>query len=58
MARKPASFYDSRGMLVVDCAECKRGGNGEGECGSGGNIKIRKRGSCFSGELLDGIEVK
>lgn len=26
--KKVYSFYDKKGMLYVDCAECTRGGNG------------------------------
>lgn len=57
MAKKVFSERDSRGMLCVDCAECKRGGNGgdSDKCSSGWKIKKGGKGGCFLGKLIDGI---
>jgi hypothetical protein len=59
---KPAKYSttDSRGKLLVDCSECKRGGNGtdKDKCASGWTIKRGGRGGCFAGQLLDDLEVK
>ena len=48
-----SSAPDNRGKWFIDCAECKRGGNGDKDCSSGHAIKQIRRGGCFSGELLD-----
>ena len=50
------SKKDSRGMLFVDCSECKRGGNGEKDCSCGWRVKKGKNGGCFLGTLLDKFE--
>lgn len=47
-----SSGYDSNGKLYVDCAECKRGGNGDKSCAAGSQLKIINKGMCFSGEVL------
>ena len=54
------SRRDSRGVLMIDCAECERGGNGsyENKCSCGGHIKKGGRSCCFAGTLLDGLEVE
>jgi hypothetical protein len=46
------SYKDNRGMVVVACCECKRGGNGHRDCGAGWDIKRGDQG-CMAGELLD-----
>lgn len=53
------SFKDSKDKLYVDCAECKRGGNGDDhdKCSAGWNIKKVKRGGCFCGQLMDKYEI-
>lgn len=51
------SFKDSKGKLCVDCAECQRGGNGDQDCGAGCGHKRIKKGSCFSGQLMDKYEI-
>lgn len=52
------SYLDSRGYLVVDCAECTRGGNGNDpdKCSCGWKTKRIKKGSCFSGTLMPEYE--
>lgn len=59
MKKAKYSTRDSRGMLVVDCAECVRGGNGDGQdrCASGWKIKRGNKGCCFSGVLLPKLTV-
>lgn len=51
---KPASFYDSKGRLYVDCAECERGGNGSAKdkCACGFRIQRKEKGGCFIGQLM------
>lgn len=53
------STRDSEGRLYVDCAECEKGGNGEGvvRCGSGARITKGFKGCCFSGILKKGLKV-
>lgn len=51
-----ASGIDGRGMAYIDCAECKRGGNGEKSCSAGARHKKINKGMCFSGELLEKYE--
>lgn len=53
-----SSAPDSRGKWFIDCAECKRGGNGDKDCASGQSIKQVRRGGCFIGELLDKFTVE
>lgn len=54
---KPVSSKpDSRGKWFFDCAECKRGGNGDKSCGSGSKVKKIRQGGCFMGELLEKYE--
>lgn len=53
MKKVKGSEVDSRGMKVIDCAECKRGGNGDKTCSAGARHKKIHKGSCFSGQLLD-----
>jgi hypothetical protein len=48
-----ASDFDSRGHLYVDCAECQRGGNGDKSCSAGAKHKMRYKGMCFCGQLLE-----
>ncbi len=60
MRKKISSFYDTKGKLWVDCAECERGGNGpvKDKCSAGWQHKRKGKGGCFCGNLLPGIEVK
>lgn len=53
-----SSFKDSRGYLCVDCAECQRGGNGDKDCSAGWQHKRIKRGSCFSGVLMEKYKIE
>lgn len=48
------------GKLFVDCAECDRGGNGsdKDKCSCGWMIKKGRKGGCFIGVLIPGMEVK
>lgn len=59
MKKAKWSEKDNRGHLSVDCSECTRGGNGNAKdkCASGWKIKKGGMGSCFSGELIEGLEV-
>ena len=53
---KPINSYkDSRGMVVVACCECNRGGNGQDKdkCSAGWQVKRGGDRGCFSGELLE-----
>jgi len=50
------SEVDSRGMLYVDCTECKRGSKGEKDCSAGARAKKGHQGGCFLGELLEKYE--
>ncbi len=52
--KKVHSFYDSKNLLYVDCAECERGGNGsdKDKCGAGWQIKRSKGLGCFAGTLM------
>ena len=54
------SSRDSRGALQVDCSECERGGNGtdKDKCACGWQIKRGKRGGCFAGVLIRGLEIQ
>ncbi len=56
--KSPHSYYDMRGRLFVDCAECQRGGNGGGDdkCGAGWRHRRPGKGGCFIGTLLEGIQ--
>lgn len=51
------SKKDSRGMLLVACSECNRGGNGEQDCASGWKIKRGGKNGCFLGELLPKYQI-
>lgn len=53
----PASFYDSKGRLYVDCSECERGGYGSDadKCSSGHDIRTPRRGGCFAGSIIPGV---
>ncbi len=53
----PASFYDSKGHLYVDCSECERGGNGPDadKCSSGQDIRTPFRGGCFAGGIIPAV---
>ena len=59
MVKVKFSVWDSRGMAVIDCSECNRGGNGADpdKCSSGHRTTTGHHGSCFSGELIDGLEM-
>ncbi len=59
MKKAKFSERDTRGKLMVDCSECTRGGNGEDadKCSSGARIKKGRKGGCFSGTLLPGLNV-
>lgn len=52
---KIASFYDTKGKLYVDCAECTRGGNGNDvdKCSCGWRHKRKNKGGCFLGDLIE-----
>jgi hypothetical protein len=52
------SFYDTDQKLWVDCTECKRGHRGEKNCSAGWKHKKGGVFGCFSGELIEGIEVR
>ena len=58
MKKAKYSKYDNRGSLCVDCSECDRGGNGtdKDKCACGWKIKKGKKGGCFLGKLIPGIE--
>lgn len=49
------SERDSRGMLLVACCECERGGNGDASCSCGHMRKTWDTHACFSGTLLQEI---
>lgn len=53
------SSKDTRGALYVDCSECERGGNGSAEdkCAAGWKHTKGRKGGCFMGTLLKGLEV-
>lgn len=53
-----ASHCDTKGKIVVDCAECQRGGNGDAVCSAGWKIKKLHKGCCFSGVLFEHLEPK
>ncbi len=57
---RPASFYDSKGHLYVDCSECERGGNGmdADKCSSGWKIRTQRRGGCYAGTIVSGAHEK
>lgn len=59
MKQAKYSERDNRGMLCVDCSECKRGGNGadKEKCSSGHRHKKGNKGACFMGELIDNLFV-
>ena len=54
------SKRDSRGMLFVDCSECRRGGNGsdQDKCSCGWRVKRSNKSGCFLGHLIEGLEAK
>ena len=53
----PASFYDTKGHLYVDCSECERGGNGgdKDKCSPGWEVKRPHIGGCFAGNIIPGV---
>jgi len=55
---KVNSFYDSKNLLYVDCAECERGGNGtdKDKCSVGWEVKRSTGLGCFAGVLLPKYE--
>ena len=57
---KPASFYDNKGMLFIDCSECERGGNGSDidKCSFGWKVKKTNKGGCFIGTIKKEIDLK
>jgi hypothetical protein len=57
MKKKISSFYDKKGKLYVDCAECIWGGNSkdDNKCSAGGHIKKTKKAGCFIGGLDEDI---
>lgn len=59
MGKEKAKFsgYDSRGYVMIDCAECARGGNGNASCSSGWRIKTGGKGTCFHGDLIEKLEL-
>jgi hypothetical protein len=52
------SEIDSRGKKYIDCSECDRGGNGKSDekCSCGWRVKKGRKGGCFIGALIDGLE--
>jgi len=59
MKKAKYSEKDNSGKLFVDCSECDRGGNGSAKdkCASGWRHKKGRKGGCFMGTLMDGLEV-
>ena len=59
MKKARFSERDNKGKLYVDCSECNRGGNGKEKdlCSCGWKIKTGRRGGCFLGTLLPGLEM-
>jgi hypothetical protein len=49
----------SKGVIWVDCIECKRGpkGSGKDKCSAGVDVKKGGRWCCASGTLIDGLEI-
>jgi hypothetical protein len=63
MADKRKAKYsrtDSCGRVFVDCSECQRGGNGSDpeKCAVGFDKKKGNRGGCFTGSLLESLEIE
>lgn len=59
MKKAKYSELDTKGKMFVDCSECDRGGNGKAEekCSCGWKVKRGKKGGCFMGTLLGGLEI-
>jgi len=49
------SFYDTNGVLYVDCTECERGkyGNDKDKCSCGWKVKKGGTLGCFIGTLME-----
>ncbi len=60
MKKAKFSNRDDKGRLYVDCSECERGGNGSDidKCASGWRTRKGRKGGCFSGTLMAGLEVE
>jgi len=58
MKKARFSEYDTKGKLFVDCSECTRGGNGDDpdKCSCGWKHKRGRKGGCFIGTLMPGLE--
>lgn len=56
--KKVYSFYDKKGMLHVDCAECTRGGNGTDEDSCSAGFRYKKPGvaGCFIGTAKPDVD--
>lgn len=52
------STKDSRGAVNVACVECNRGHNGDKSCSAGARHKRFNGYGCFSGQLIEGLEVQ
>ncbi len=59
MNKAKYSEKDTKGKLFVDCSECERGGNGsdKDKCSSGWRHTKGRKGGCFIGTLLAGLEI-
>lgn len=57
MGKAKFSQFDSRGMLHVDCTECKRGFYGDKSCSCGSKNKKAHTGACFIGVLIEHLEL-
>jgi hypothetical protein len=46
------------GVVLIDCSECSRGGNGKdrNKCPHGGQIKVPERHCCNEGKLMRGLQ--
>lgn len=54
--KKVASFFDNKGKLYVDYAECERG-SAQDKCSAGMRVKNPKMGGCFIGEIISSIDL-
>jgi hypothetical protein len=54
-----SSYYDSKGHLFVDCAECERGFYGYkiDKCSCGFDVTKKKKSGCFDGTLIGTYKV-
>ena len=53
------SFYDKKGMLYIDCAECTRGGNGNDKDSCSAGFRYKKPGvaGCFNGTIMPNVDL-